>query len=150
MIGLPGATHRPTAGHGHTSGPGSGPYPPYILPNGGGVAQGYPLISDRLAPAYQAEDMADFGYPQADSGPMPAYRPLQGGPAWGYRPADNRAAFEYQPVDGKRILGWLPFGNRLVLLPRGTQFGGDQELREHRDVSGGARGRARRHARRQG
>ena len=118
--------------------PGSGPYPPYILPNGGGVAQGYPLISDRLAPAYQpAEDMADFGYPPADSGPMPAYRPLQGGPAWGYRPADDRAAFEYQPVDGKRILGWLPFGNRLVLLPRGTQFGGDQELREHRDVSGG-------------
>jgi vacuolar iron transporter family protein len=119
--------------------PGRGPFPAYILPNGGGVAQGYPLISDRLAPAYPPpDDRAAFGYVPADSGPMPAYRPLQGRPARGYYPsADDRVAFGYPPVDGRRILSWLPFGNRLVLLPRGTQFGGDQELREHRDVSGG-------------
>jgi VIT1/CCC1 family predicted Fe2+/Mn2+ transporter len=39
---------------------------------------------------------------------------------------------------GRRILGWLPFGQRLVLLPRDMAFDdGDEELREHRDVSGG-------------
>ena len=35
-------------------------------------------------------------------------------------------------------MGWLPFGNRLVLLPKGLPFDdGDEVLREHRDVSGG-------------
>jgi len=137
--------------------PNSSPFPAYVLPNGGGVAQGYPLINDRLAPAYPPpDDMAAFGYPQADSGampavgyppadsgPMPAYRQPRGRPAQGYPPADDRAAFRYPsadrypPADGKRILAWLPFGNRLVLLPKSTQFYGDQEVREHRDISGG-------------
>jgi vacuolar iron transporter family protein len=37
---------------------------------------------------------------------------------------------------GRRILGWLPFCNRLVLLPKNSPSDG-QEMREHRDVSGG-------------
>ncbi len=39
----------------------------------------------------------------------------------------------------RSILGWLPFGNRLVLLPRDRPDydDDDEELREHRDVSGG-------------
>ena len=81
---------------------------------------------------------------------MPAYRPSDGrAVAQGYPAADDRAAFRYPPaddgaasgyppVDGKRILAWLPFGNRLVLLPKSAQFdGGGQELRQHRDISGG-------------
>jgi VIT1/CCC1 family predicted Fe2+/Mn2+ transporter len=79
---------------------------------------------------------------------MPAYGPTDGRPAQGhlladdraafrYPPADNRAASGYPPVDGKRIMTWLPFGNRLVLLPKSTQLYGGQEVRQHRDVSGG-------------
>jgi VIT1/CCC1 family predicted Fe2+/Mn2+ transporter len=42
------------------------------------------------------------------------------------------------PAVGKRVLGWLPFGHRLVLLPRTRPAGDeDQEPREHRDVAGG-------------
>ena len=123
--------------------PGTGPFPAYQLPNGGGVAQGYPLLDGGPTFPYRPLDGRP-GYPPAGSGPMPAYRPPYSRPAQGYPPADDRAAFgyppangKYPPANGKRILGWLPFGNRLVLLPRGAQFGGDQELREHRDVSGG-------------
>jgi vacuolar iron transporter family protein len=116
--------------------PGNGPFPAYQLPNGGGVAQGYPLLDGRPTFPYPPLDGRP-GYPPAGSGPMPAYRPPYSRPAQGYPPTDGRAAFGYPPANGKRILAWLPFGNRLVLLPRGTQLGGDQELREHRDVSGG-------------
>jgi VIT1/CCC1 family predicted Fe2+/Mn2+ transporter len=60
---------------------------------------------------------------------MPAYYPP---------PNNGRPAPEYPLSDGKRIMGWLPFGNRLVLLPKGLPFDEeDEELREHRDVSGG-------------
>ena len=59
---------------------------------------------------------------------MPAY----------YPPPGTRAAPGYPLPEGRRILGWLPFGHRLVLLPKGPPFDdGDEELREHRDVSGG-------------
>jgi VIT1/CCC1 family predicted Fe2+/Mn2+ transporter len=161
--------------------PDSGSFPAYILPNGGGAAQGYPLLDDRPAPAYPPPDGRP-GYPPADSGPMPAYQQPRGGPAQGYPPVDDRAGYDYPraddraaydyrraddratndyprpdsgaafnypravgrgaagyaPTGAKSIMGWLPFGNRLVLLPRDTQFdGGDQAVREHRDVSGG-------------
>jgi VIT1/CCC1 family predicted Fe2+/Mn2+ transporter len=66
--------------------------------------------------AYEADMMTAY---QSDSGPMPAYRPRSG------RPAPH----------GKQLMGWLPFGNRLVLLPR--DLDGDEVLREHRDVNGG-------------
>jgi VIT1/CCC1 family predicted Fe2+/Mn2+ transporter len=39
---------------------------------------------------------------------------------------------------GKRVPAWLPFGNRLVILPKDlTLDDADDELREHRDVNGG-------------
>jgi vacuolar iron transporter family protein len=103
-------------------------------------------------------------YNPASSGPMPAYRP---GPAPAYRPpaarpntgrrlAGTALLAEYTPgtgpipdsrledpvrwppSGGKQILGWLPFGGRLVLLPKGVTLDpADRELREHRDVNGG-------------
>ena len=145
--------------------PDSGPFPAYIFPNGGGVAQGYPLLEGRMAPAYLLpDDMPAYqspdgrpgyapsegrpGYAPSDSGRRPGYRPPDGRPAHGYPPADDRAAFRYPPADdraasgyppadGKPILAWLPFGNRLVLLPKSAQFGGGREVRQHRDISGG-------------
>jgi VIT1/CCC1 family predicted Fe2+/Mn2+ transporter len=66
-------------------------------------------------------------YSPSGSGPMPAYSTSNGRPAPG--PG-------YPPPSGKRVLGWLPFGQRLVFLPKDTSFE-DEELREHRDVSGG-------------
>jgi VIT1/CCC1 family predicted Fe2+/Mn2+ transporter len=89
---------------------------PAYRPSDGRPAQGYPAADERAA----------FRYPQADD--RAAFR---------YPPADDRAASGYPPVDGKRILAWLPFGNRLVLLPKSAQFGGGQEVRQHRDISGG-------------
>jgi VIT1/CCC1 family predicted Fe2+/Mn2+ transporter len=68
---------------------------------------------------------------------MPAYRQPRGGAAREYPPADGRVAYAHPPAGAKPILGWLPFGNRLVLLPKSPQFDGGQEVREHRDVSGG-------------
>lgn len=55
----------------------------------------------------------------AASGPMQVYP----------QPDENSA---YPLSAGRRLLSWLPFGQRLVLLPKQ-----DGELREHRDVSGG-------------
>ena len=117
--------------------PRSGPFPAYPPPDSGGVPRGYPQLDGSPPPAYPSLDGGP-GYSPSDSKPFPAYRPLPRGPAQGYPQAGDRAAPGHPLPDGKRILGWLPFGNRLVLLPRGTQFdGGDRELREHRDVSGG-------------
>jgi vacuolar iron transporter family protein len=98
-------------------------YPPY----NSGPMPAYPPSTGRRAPGYPPNGRPTAGYPDYDSGPMPAYPLSRGSSASGH------------PLsDGKRILGWLPFGQRLVLLPKGTPFGdGDEELREHRDVSGG-------------
>jgi VIT1/CCC1 family predicted Fe2+/Mn2+ transporter len=55
-----------------------------------------------------------------------------------YPPANGRPGPANPPSNGKRILAWLPFGQRIVLLPKGTPFDDwDEELREHRDVNGG-------------
>ena len=85
------------------------------------------LVNGRYPAEYPPNGTPARGYLPDNSGPMPAYPPSHGSSASGH------------PLsDGKRILGWLPFGQRLVLLPKGTPFGdGDEELREHRDVSGG-------------
>jgi vacuolar iron transporter family protein len=129
--------------------PDSGPFPAYVLPNGGGVGQGYPLLDGRPTASYPPPPNRRPGYPPAGSGPMPAYRPPRTRLVQEYPPADDRAAFGYprpgggaapggyRPAGGKSILGWLPFGNRLVLLPRDAQFDVGQEVRQHRDISGG-------------
>ena len=106
--------------------PNGRPAPGY-LPYNSGPMPAYPPSTGRRAPGYPPNGRPAPGYPDYDSGPMPAYPPSHGSSASG-RPLS----------DGKRILGWLPFGQRLVLLPKGTSFGDeDEELREHRDVSGG-------------
>ena len=141
---------RPSGGYPR---PGSGPMPAYRPPNGR-PSGGYPRPGSGPMPAYRP-----------DSGPMPAYRPPNGRPAPGYAPgrtlvrefAPDPAPMPVLPADsgpmpaywpsgepaprhpssnGKQILTWLPFGNRLVLLPKGLDDG-DEELREHRDVNGG-------------
>jgi len=132
----------------------SGPMPMYRPPNGGPV-QGYPPPVYAPAPAYQP-----YGYSVQTkwpngSGPMPRYQPpsdrrapgfprtstallseLPGEPILTYQPPADRPAAERPPVSGRQILGWLPFGNRLVLLPKDPMLDGG-ELREHRDVSDG-------------
>ena len=74
---------------------------------------------------------------------------LGDGPATGYATPDGELATAYQlpsaaaaparPLShGKRVLGWLPFGNRLVLLPKELPLDNENgALREHRDINGG-------------
>jgi len=124
------------------------PYRPYPDPG-----QTYWPDGSDYGPAYRP----DFSGPMsaARSGPMPAYRPPNGRPAPGYpRPSTSLlgeypgepvltypppadwVASERSPATGKQILGWLPFGHRLVLLPKEPGVDG-AELRQHRDVNGG-------------
>jgi hypothetical protein len=91
-------------------------------PPDGTPARGYPRNSGPM-PAYRA-----------DSGPMPAYR-ADSGPMPAYRPSGVRPASGYSRSGG-RIMAWLPFGNTLMLVPKGVPPGGE-ELRGHRVVSGG-------------
>jgi VIT1/CCC1 family predicted Fe2+/Mn2+ transporter len=74
-------------------------------------------------------------YP-AGTGPMPAYRPSGEMVNIEDLLAGGKPAARGMPAGGKSIAGWLPFGNRLILLPR-EAGGGGGELREHRDVNGG-------------
>jgi vacuolar iron transporter family protein len=54
-----------------------------------------------------------------------------------YDPRDSESPAGPAPAALKRLPEWLPFGQRLVLLPRGEAGGADDGSREHRDVSGG-------------
>jgi vacuolar iron transporter family protein len=123
----------------------SGPMPAYRPDNSGPM------------PAYRPDNSGPMpAYRPDNSGPMPAYRMPNGRPAPGYPPADtalmsgyptisepiltyqppaDRPALERSPSNGRQIMGWLPFGNRLVLLPK--DLTADGELREHRDINGG-------------
>jgi VIT1/CCC1 family predicted Fe2+/Mn2+ transporter len=128
--------------------PGSGPMPAY-RPGTGPMREYRPDNSGPM-PAYRTED----------SGPMPAYQQPKVRPAPRYRHTDTSLLSGYPPISDpmaaypppadrptagyplphvKPIMGWLPFGGRLVLLPKDLDpDGADTELREHRDVSGGA------------
>jgi vacuolar iron transporter family protein len=113
-----GADGRPVRGHG---GDGyradSGPMRAY-RPEGG------PSRGQRSSTSTLIADYPSASYPSV-SGPMPAYRPSGSMPASGDL-----------PLGGRRVPGWLPFGDRLVLLPKGAEAPAE-ELREHRDVNGG-------------
>jgi vacuolar iron transporter family protein len=138
--------------------PGSGPMPAY-RPDSGPMRAYRPDGSGPMR-AYRPDGSGPMrAYRPDGSGPMPAYRP-DGRPAPAYRRADTSLLSEYPPASGPRptyqppragtsadhplshvkpILGWLPFGGRLVLLPKDlTPDGAHKELREHRDVNGGA------------
>jgi VIT1/CCC1 family predicted Fe2+/Mn2+ transporter len=78
-------------------------------------------------PAYQPTDTMLLSGPAPDSGPMPAYR----------EPSGDQALSSLKSL-GKRVPGWLPYSNRLLLLPPDLEFDPTGEsLREHRDVNGG-------------
>lgn len=110
-------------------GPDSGPQPAYRGSDGGSTAAyrsgsgGYIQTDSGPVPAYVL----------TDSGPMKVYRPEQDAPMPGIMLPESRPAMA--GVSAKSVMGWLPFGNRLVLLPRDDEA--DGELREHRDVGGG-------------
>ena len=122
---------------------------------------GYPPADDHASPPYTPlirrpdpvrpslgpfndafDGRDDLRYAQ----PAPGYAPPRRGPVPGYPlPAGSTpvgsvlvgsAPGGSAPLAGKRIAAWLPFGNRLVLLPKDLAVD-DEELREHRDVSGG-------------
>jgi VIT1/CCC1 family predicted Fe2+/Mn2+ transporter len=129
-------------------------------PNGYGYPYSGPQRPSMDATALLQEldaRLAASGYPgrrsregrqRPHSGPMPAYRPdyPQGGyPQDGYPPPDDRrraypqdrAAGGRPHISGRSVLPWLPFGGRLVLLPKdAAPDDQDGELREHRDVNG--------------
>jgi vacuolar iron transporter family protein len=136
-------------------------YQSYQSPNAR-LAAGYPPFDTGPMRAYRPDSTDPMSaYRQDTSGPMPAYQPPAGRPAPSYRPAASSLLSGYPPMSDavpaylpprdrpapapahplshvKPVLGWLPFGGRLVLLPKDLAFDGpDEELREHRDVNGG-------------
>jgi VIT1/CCC1 family predicted Fe2+/Mn2+ transporter len=89
--------------------------------------------------------------PRAYTGPRPAYRqrsattlltdsPSANGPMPAFRRSRGMTAIEdplpparADALSGGKVLEWLPFGNRIVLLPKDV----GERLREHRDINGG-------------
>ena len=104
--------------------PGSGPQPRYRP--GTGPLRAYRPDSTTL--------IADY---PPHSGPMPAYQPSDGIARLieDLLPGGKPAPADRSP-DGRTILEWLPFGNRIVLLPK-EAGGAGEALREHRDTSEG-------------
>jgi vacuolar iron transporter family protein len=140
------------------------PYPPYP-PVNGRSGNAYPAAGDRARPPYTSlidtsligrpdpvrlsfrpfnglfDDAFDGRGDPRYTQPTRWYTPPEGRPAPGYPPpgaghTSGRAAAEPPPLTGRRVLAWLPFASRLVLLPKDSAVD-DEELRGHRDVSGG-------------
>jgi VIT1/CCC1 family predicted Fe2+/Mn2+ transporter len=107
--------------------PSSGPMPVYVPPTGR-PANGYQPYDSGPMPAYPpangrpAKGYPSNGYLLVDSGPMPAYSPGVG------------TTRVYPSRPGRSLLSWMPFGQRLVLLPKDL---GEEEVGERRDVNGG-------------
>jgi len=77
-------------------------------------------------------------YPPASGRPVREHPARGGGSLLVEPPSRGGPAAGDPPPRGRRILGWLPFGQRLVLLPKGALLDDpEEELREHRDVNGG-------------
>jgi VIT1/CCC1 family predicted Fe2+/Mn2+ transporter len=142
------------------------PYPPYqdpirtYWPDSGPMQAYQPGISGPMQ-AYQPDMSGPMRAYQADmAAPMTAYQTPPGGrparsarsstgllsefpisePIRTYEPPVDRPVARRAPqrssAGGKEILGWLPFGNRLVLMPKDL-VDDEEELREHRDISDG-------------
>jgi VIT1/CCC1 family predicted Fe2+/Mn2+ transporter len=138
----------------------SGPMPAY-RPPAGRPAPGYPPPNGRPPRGYPGYDSGPMpAYRPSGGRPALEYPPPAGRPPLEYPPSNGRPVREHpargggslladppsrggpdagHPVPrGRRILGWLPFGQRLVLLPKGVLLDDvEEELREHRDVNGG-------------
>lgn len=140
--GGPMPVYRPDSGPMRAYRPESGPTPVY--PPDSGPMRAYrpdsgpmPAYRER-GPGHRTTDTALLAGPPRTSGPRAtgpraaaAQRPAR-------RPGGDSTALESLLSIGKRVPAWLPFGSRLVLLPRDVAFDeADGELREHRDVNGG-------------
>lgn len=99
----------------------SGPIPAYRLESGPARDQ-QPASTTLIA-----------NYPPG-SGPVPAYQSSGGIPATSF---DGMPFVADLPPGGKRVPAWLPFSDRLVLMPKAVATAAGEELREHRDVNGG-------------
>jgi VIT1/CCC1 family predicted Fe2+/Mn2+ transporter len=133
---------------------------PAYRPVNGEPVQGYPPVHGRATGEFpqptrviedfsRADDRAAAEFPRAYDSVVSEFPLTKDSVAAEFPLADDRVSAEFPRASGRAaadspaprgtpILGWLPFGNRLVLLPRETQFDDDgEELREHRDVSGG-------------
>jgi vacuolar iron transporter family protein len=106
----------------------SGPIPAY-RPGGTGPMRAYEPDGGRPARGERVKVGLLSDFPISE--PIPTYQPP---PGWTDRA--DRSAPRRAPSHGREILGWLPFGNRIMLLPK-DGAAGDEELREHRDVSDG-------------
>ena len=104
---------------------------------GAGQSEYAPALVNGSLTRLLADGQGAPGYPPSNGKNGERYPPPNSGPMPTYPPSNGTHASEYQPPNGKHILGWLPFGKRLVLLPKGLSDDGDEVLREHRDVSGG-------------
>ena len=104
---------------------------------GAGQSEYAPALVNGSLTRLLADGQGAPGYPPSNGRNGQRYPPPNSGPMPTYPPSNGTHASEYQPPSGKHILGWLPFGQRLVLLPKGLPDDGDEVLREHRDVSGG-------------
>jgi vacuolar iron transporter family protein len=113
----------------------SGPVPQAYRPGNSGPLRAYPPGDSGPTRAYQPPSgRSTSGHPRIGTGLLSDYPPFSE-PILTYQPPADRAAGERSLPNGKEILGWLPFGGRLVLLPK--EGAEDDELREHRDVNGG-------------
>ena len=112
---------------------------------------------DGQMPGYQRGASGQMqAYQPGMSGPMQAYqtpasRPARGSrggtgllsdsqisePIQTYQPPPARRTPQRSSSNGKEILSWLPFGNRVMLVPKDLMDDDGEELREHRDVSDG-------------
>jgi len=151
--------YRPDSGPMPVYGPNSGPMPAYRA--GTGPMTAYPPDSGPT-PAYRAGSgpmpvYRDRGHgrrptdtallagpprtsgPSRSSGPRPARAPEPvSAPGPARRPSGHGPALDSLLSVGQRVPAWLPFGSRLVLLPKDLAIDEpDGELREHRDVNGG-------------
>src|SRR6185437_3883475 len=151
---------RPPRGPGNGRGypPASGPMQAFQPPNASSVA-GYPPVRNMPTPPSPPYHQS-IRTNRPDSGPMQAYQPDMSGPMTAYQAPSRRPAGgsrpstgllsefpisepirAYEPptrsrppqrssASGREILGWLPLGNRLVLMTKDLADD-DEELREH-------------------
>ena len=128
-----------------------------LQPDLDGGMPGYELGASGPMTALQPDMESQMqAYQRGASGQMQAYQPPGGRSARASRggtgllsespisepiqtyqpPPAVRRTSQRSSSNGKEILGWLPFGNRVMLVPKDL-LDDDEELREHRDVSDG-------------
>ena len=115
----------------------SGPMPVYRADSGP-----MPVYRQRAGshgPGHRRAGTTLLAGPPPASRPGPGYRRPADGIDWDDGAGAGGSAAQVSLLSiGRRVPAWLPFGHRLVLLPKDVALDqADDELREHRDVSGG-------------